>query len=165
MAKIIMLIRHAEKPDDTQQGVDESGRQDKESLSVIGWQRAGALAAMLAPQRNPGQQTTLVTPTHLFATKLNPELGDHSKRPQQTLAPLARLLAADVNTQYGSGDEDLLIQKAMEFAGPALICWRHVSIPKIAHLLLKHPYLKSAPWPEDRFDMVLVFNSTLSDSI
>jgi len=157
MTKIIMVIRHAEKPDDTHQGIDEAGMHDKESLSVIGWQRAGALAAVLAPHSKSRCEAPLVRPAHLFATKLNPAHGDHSKRPQQTLTPLARVLAKDINTTFGSGEEELLIQEAIQSEGPVLIAWRHVNIPKITSLLLEKHYLASTPWPEDRFDVILHF--------
>jgi hypothetical protein len=42
-ASKIMVIRHAEKPDDagTISGIDVNGNQDREELTVRGWQRAG----------------------------------------------------------------------------------------------------------------------------
>ena len=50
-ARKIMVIRHAEKPDDagTIFGITIEGHQDSEELSVRGWQRAGALATFFAP--------------------------------------------------------------------------------------------------------------------
>ena len=41
-ATTIMLIRHAEKPDGNDSGVDPKGNPDKHDLIVRGWQRAGA---------------------------------------------------------------------------------------------------------------------------
>ena len=44
MPTTIMLVRHAEKPTTPPpKGVDENGADDKNSLIVRGWQRAGAL--------------------------------------------------------------------------------------------------------------------------
>ena len=50
-AKKIMLMRHAEKPatDLSPYGVTLEGERSKESLAPRGWQRAGALANLLAP--------------------------------------------------------------------------------------------------------------------
>ena len=45
MAPRILLIRHAEKPDGQDGGVNVDGACDEKSLTVRGWQRAGALIA------------------------------------------------------------------------------------------------------------------------
>jgi hypothetical protein len=41
----IMFIRHGEKPERSgvAVGIDQNGNEDKESLTVRGWQRAGAI--------------------------------------------------------------------------------------------------------------------------
>jgi len=44
-----MVIRHAEKPEGSIQGVDIDGNDGPENLVVQGWQRAGALARFFAP--------------------------------------------------------------------------------------------------------------------
>ena len=51
LATKIMVIRHGEKPLRTPPpyGVTAEGRREKESLTIRGWQRAGALAAFFAP--------------------------------------------------------------------------------------------------------------------
>ena len=48
-----MVIRHAEKPDDagTISGIDVNGNQNREELTVRGWQRAGALARIIHEDR------------------------------------------------------------------------------------------------------------------
>jgi len=52
-AQKIMIIRHAEKPEHHgPRGVDENGNEDKESLTVRGWQRAGALVQFFGPSGN-----------------------------------------------------------------------------------------------------------------
>ena len=47
----ILLLRHAEKPGatDGRHGFTPEGREDGKSLAIRGRQRAGALAALLAP--------------------------------------------------------------------------------------------------------------------
>ena len=50
--RMIMLIRHAEKPlhpSGSPHGVDQEGQQDPHSLTVTGWIRAGALIELFAP--------------------------------------------------------------------------------------------------------------------
>jgi hypothetical protein len=49
----IMLIRHAEKPDDKDGGVDQKGNADNHDLIVRGWQRAGALVQFFANPPDP----------------------------------------------------------------------------------------------------------------
>jgi hypothetical protein len=69
----IMVIRHAEKPDEagTTFGVSVEGNQDPEALIVRGWQRAGALTTFFAPpdgtseisaSRRPAQFSPLTLP-------------------------------------------------------------------------------------------------------
>jgi len=85
----IMVIRHAEKPDDegTTFGVDIQGNQNPEELIVRGWQRAGALATFFAPPDGHFRDQRIETPVTIFATCI----AHHSKslRPQHTVEPLA----------------------------------------------------------------------------
>jgi len=49
----ILLLRHAERPGsfNSRIGLTSTGEEDAKSLTIRGWQRAGALAALLAPNR------------------------------------------------------------------------------------------------------------------
>jgi hypothetical protein len=49
MARKIMIIRHAEKPDGQTAGISMAGGQSPEELTVQGWQRSGALVRFFAP--------------------------------------------------------------------------------------------------------------------
>ena len=40
---VVMIIRHAEKPDGSAPGLDEDGNEDDSSLTAVGWQRARGL--------------------------------------------------------------------------------------------------------------------------
>ncbi|RNJ41805.1 hypothetical protein B5V01_21690 [Mesorhizobium erdmanii] len=87
--KLVMIIRHAEKPlpESTILGVDEQGEMDNASLTVRGWQRAGGLCAIFQSPSSP-----LARPASIVASGpiKKDGSGTKSKRPSQTIAPLAR---------------------------------------------------------------------------
>ena len=153
----IMLIRHAEKPTHHSNGVSLDGTADDKDLSVLGWQRAGALIGLFDPPAGKGCRTGLATPQHLFAAGV----GKHSDslRPDHTLAPLSAKLVIETDTQYLKGDEHKAAAAAISAGGVALICWEHLNIPKLAEAIFpggEHPDV----WPDDRFDVVWVFDRT-----
>jgi hypothetical protein len=148
----IMLIRHAEKPDDKDGGVDQKGEPDKHDLIVRGWQRAGALVQFFANPRDPN--SPIKRPATIFATE--PNSGSESNRPLHTVTPLAKFLNLNIDSRIAEGSEDALVQAAVAANGVVLIAWHHEKIPAIANLVLQN---KSAPqkWPGDRFDVVWIF--------
>jgi hypothetical protein len=148
----IMLIRHAEKPDGNDGGVDQKGNPDKHDLIVRGWQRAGALVQFFANPRDPNGP--IRRPATLFATE--PSSQTASKRPLHTMTPLAIFLGIAINTDITEGAEQDLVDQAVASTGVVLIAWHHEAIPKIANLILQN---QSAPqkWPGDRFDVVWIF--------
>jgi hypothetical protein len=159
----IMLIRHAEKPaeDPPPHGIDPDGDHDSEALTVRGWQRAGALAVLLAPSAGPLQNAALATPRFVFASKLDKDNG--SDRPQQTVTPLVDKLgkAVRVNFELGIGEESDLAARAMACDGPVLIAWAHGEIPAIVQglsLSKKTAAMVPEEWPDERFDLVWVFD-------
>jgi broad specificity phosphatase PhoE len=154
----IMVIRHAEKPTDEGliKGVTEEGDRDSESLSIRGWQRAGALARMFIPGPGLTQRAGLAQPDRIFATKS----ATHAKslRPQQTVAPLAKLAGIEVNTAFALGEEPALARAATEGDGPVLISWHHEAIRDLAAGVLG-PGAAIPHWPHDCFDMVFVLDA------
>ncbi len=159
----IMLIRHAEKPpeDPPPHGVDPDGDHEDEALTVRGWQRAGALAVLMAPSAGPLQNSALATPRYVFASKLDKDNG--SDRPQQTVTPLIDKLgkAVRVNFELAIGEESELAARAMACDGPVLISWAHGEIPDIVNgLSLSKKAAATVPkeWPDERFDLVWVFD-------
>src|SRR5579871_170729 len=111
--KTIYVIRHAEKPDDADAGIDVDGTEDKESLIVQGWQRAGALAVFF------GSKEGLPAPNQIYASaaekhkekdasavekhKNDGKVGSKSKRPTETVTPLAAKLHQIINPSYTVG--------------------------------------------------------------
>lgn len=165
----IMLIRHGEKPPSNPppNGVDSQGNSDPESLIVEGWQRAGALAAFFAPSVGPFQNSQIATPATIYASEI--AKGSNSKRPQETITPLAAKLGSSVTTNFTfpKGKEKDVAHSAMACAGVVLICWEHQSIPDITkHFPISANNQNPVPtsWPTvpggsgGRYDVVWVFN-------
>ena len=154
----IMLIRHAEKPGNScpPHGVTFEGEREKESLTVRGWQRAGALAAFFAPANNCFQDPALARPQVLYAS--TPTKRNGSRRPVETITPLAERLAIKVNTNFSKFESEEMLDEAFLCSGVVLVCWQHELIPKIANRILGDKTTAPQAWPEDRFDMVWVFD-------
>jgi hypothetical protein len=155
----IMLIRHAEKPDDKDGGVDQKGKPDKHDLIVRGWQRAGALIQFFANPRDPN--SSIKRPATLFATE--PNSGSESNRPLHTVTPLANLLNLNIDSTIAEGSEDALVKAAIAANGVVLIAWHHERIPAIANLILQN---QKAPqkWPSNRFDVAWIFSRAVANA-
>jgi len=157
-----MLIRHGEKQPDAgppPYGVDSNGEQDKHSLIVRGWQRAGALVPFFQrPWAKGIERPDSIYASKVGDTELIADGHDVSKslRPQQTVTPLANAIepAAGLQTPFPVGEEAALVQsiKSKE-DGVVLVAWEHNHIPIIAK-----EFSSQAPdkWPGSCFDSVWV---------
>ena len=155
----VMIIRHAEKPVGQINGIDASGHQDPNSLIPQGWQRAGALIPLFASSSGP-----LPTPAHIFAPNL--QTSTTSKRPFQTITPLAAKLGITINAtpggitpgQYLWTDYASMIADALACPGIVLIAWEHELIPSISNIILGNSTTVPQTWPDTRFDVVWIFD-------
>ena len=97
---VVMIIRHAEKPaaGGTPKGVSADGLTDPESLTPRGWQRAGALVGLFVGDSSGRQNPRLPTPSHLFASQVGPQSS--SRRPLETLQPLAERLGVTIDSRF-----------------------------------------------------------------
>lgn len=154
----IMVIRHAEKPpaQPPPYGITLEGTREKESLTARGWQRAGALARFFSPTDGPLDDLSLAGPEFLYASK--PLKRQGSKRPMETIMPLAEKLAIRINTNFRKVDAERMLDEAFLCEGVVLICWQREYIPQIADHILGTKKIAPQEWPEDRFDMVWVFD-------
>jgi hypothetical protein len=154
----ILLIRHAEKPakDSTPFGVTAKGERSKESLEVRGWQRAGALANLLAPSNGRLQHSALAKPQFLYASR--PVRRRGSRRPVETLMPLAQKLAVRIHSNFQRAEYDSMIEEAVLCKGVVLICWQREYIPEIASHILGSDRIAPPEWPDDCYDMIWVFD-------
>jgi len=155
MANVVMLIRHAEKPlgDGPPFGVTDDGVVDPESLTPRGWQRAGALVRWFGGQVGASPDG-LPLPTHLFASQIAPQSS--SRRPQQTLQPLAQSLRLPIDTSVPKADIGRLATAILAVEGVVLVAWEHHLIPSLAATLTGQPSLTPGVWPDDRFDVAWV---------
>ena len=148
----IMIIRHAEAHEVP--GVTSDGHADPESLTVRGWQRAGALV----PFFSSGAQG-MTTPDTIFASGIAP--GSESKRPQQTIAPLHAILRERGQVSYSEAfakpDTGALMAEVMTRSGVVLIAWNHSRIPDCV-AALPNPPRTPEDWPGERYDLVWVLD-------
>jgi hypothetical protein len=153
----IMLIRHAEKPNDGGQmrGVDALGRDDPNALSVHGWQRAGALVRLFAPHDSQSAVPGIATPNLLCASRATP--ANPSQRSQQTLVPLAEWLRLPVRSEFAKGDESAMAASLLDMSGAVLVAWSHEGLPALARALGPVEPVPPTCWPKERFDLVWVF--------
>jgi hypothetical protein len=166
-ALTILVIRHAEKPDNPTigPGLTEQGVENKHSLVVRGWQRAGTWAALFG---SAALGADFPTPSVIYAAdpaKPPTEDGSVSKRPFQTILPLCQRLHITPVTRFGVGDEMQLLDEVRELTGIALLCWEHKRIAEaILPELAKGQTLPNLPakWDGTRFDVVLRFDRAQS---
>jgi phosphohistidine phosphatase SixA len=114
---IVMIIRHAEKPD----------AEDDPNLSPRGYERAEALATVI-PARFP-------RPDFLIATKRS----KGSDRPIETITPLSKALKEKIDSKF-KDDEVAEVAEAVlhdpRYSGKTvLIAWHHGKIPELARAL------------------------------
>jgi hypothetical protein len=169
-AKQVIVIRHAQKPTSHPKhlGVREDGTRDSESLTVRGWMHAGALAAVFGGPGAHPVEAHLDRPNFIFAAGSGKKqaivdgksatVGSHSRRPVETVTPMAERLGLVPLTMYSKGEEQALVRDALSRQGVVLICWQHEDIPTIGNLIVGNDVTVPQSWPEDRYDLIWVFD-------
>jgi hypothetical protein len=107
--------------------ISPTGRRDKRSLTVGGWQRAGALVELFAPARGR-PPAGLWRPDAVYASAAH---NGRSKRSIETVEPLARQLGIEVDDRYAPGDEAELVTELVGRPGATLVSWHHKSLNRI----------------------------------
>jgi hypothetical protein len=100
----------------------------------------------------------LARPTAIYAAGAND--NGEGQRTRQTATPLADKLGIPVNTSFGKGDEEALVEHVIAQPGPTLISWQHGEIPTIADAFPAVTPTPPAEWPDERFDVVWTFTKT-----
>jgi broad specificity phosphatase PhoE len=164
---IILIIRHGEKPDDPKApwpgpGFTEKGLSDNKSLVVRGWERAGAWAALFGSALGGDEYPR---PAVIYAADPNSRNGKQpSRRPFETISPLAARLNLTPVTKHALGGEAALVEEIIGLTGVALISWEHKHIveailPAIANGQTLHEL--PTTWDGSRFDVVLRFDRAI----
>jgi broad specificity phosphatase PhoE len=156
-ASFVMVIRHAEKPDDETHGVDAQGHEDDSSLTPTGWDRVHRLVDLFDPVEG-SPRPGLARPATIYAAHANDQ--GKGQRTRDTVRPLADRLHITTDTTFGKGDEEELVEHVITQPGPALISWQHGEIPAIADAFPSVTPTPPSEWPDDRFDMVWTFTKT-----
>ena len=153
----ILLLRHAEKPGkaDGGPGFTPNGREDPKSLTIRGWQRAGALAVALAPTWSAGSDLPRPDRIHASAFRAG---GGHSRRPEQTVLPLAQKLSCSIDLTWALHQEDAFGAVLARQTGTVLVCWQHQGLAALARAIVAPQRIEELPadwvWPEDRYDVI-----------
>ena len=135
--RIIMIIRHAEKPAD-------SATTKNPDLSPAGALRAAALAKVILDH--------FPKPDFLFATKRSA----HSNRPVETIEPLSKAMHLPIDDSFADADVAGIAHEVLTNAkydgATILIAWHHEKIPDLAKAL----GVANAPdaWKAEVFDRV-----------
>lgn len=160
-ALTILIIRHAEKPNKgwPGPGLDTNGVQDDESLVIRGCQRAGAWATLFSRGiENPDYPQ----PAAIYAANPDAVTGEEpSRRPFETVTPLASRLGLVPDTTHAVSQETQLADSIVEQAGVVLIAWEHHAIfGALVPAILGDQSITGIPtkWHGERFDVVLRFD-------
>jgi phosphohistidine phosphatase SixA len=135
--RIVMIIRHAEKPDDSDGSKDPN-------LSKQGFARADALAKVIPDH--------FVKPDFLIATKKS----KGSNRPVETITPLSKAIHEEIESNFKDEEFEQAAHEVLtdsKFDGKVvLIAWHHGKIPELAKAL----GVKDCPdkWNSAVFDRV-----------
>ena len=83
-----------------------------------------------------------------------------SKRPEETVTPLAAALGTSIDLKYPEGEEAAMVASLSGLSGlsgPTLVCWEHTGIPTIISHLGRVTPPPPTSWPGSVFNIVFVF--------
>lgn len=135
--KMILVMRHAEKPDDP----------DIPDLTPAGQTRAEKLAGFIPDQFGK--------PDLIFASAIT----RHSARPYQTVLPLSKATGVGVDATFADNDYGALTKELLSKPKYAdqqvVICWHHGNIPPMMRYLDAQKSTYPNPWDHTVFNLIL----------
>lgn len=122
--------------------------------------RAGAIVGLFVSRLGAaGGSADLPTPSHLFASEIGPH--SQSRRPIETLQPIAERLGLTIHEPFLQDELDGLVAALFECDGDVLVAWEHKRIPLIADRLVADQATVPQVWPDDRYDVIWVLEPAL----
>src|ERR1022692_4761451 len=120
--RTLLMIRHGEKPSHGDKAVDAQGDANPDGLIPRGWERAGALVTLFAP--NAVTVTSALPVPGALAT---PRYSSQVHRPGLTLLPLSQRLGLAIRSEHPADGRPTKIVKSLLAieAGAVLMCWVH----------------------------------------
>jgi phosphohistidine phosphatase SixA len=135
--KIILVMRHAEKPDDD----------NDPNLSKAGYARAQKLVTYIPD--------TFGKPDFIFAAAISKE----SERPVETVEPLSKATGNPIHDKIADKDYATLANELLTKPHLAdkqiVVCWHHGHIPKLMQALGAKPGDYPDPWDPQVFNLIL----------
>ena len=144
----ILLIRHAEKPDDD----------TDPTLAVPGQERAQAYVVYFQNYAIGSKPLKLDS---IFVA----ENSKKSHRPKLTVTPLAEALGLKPNHDYKDKDVDGAAKAILALGGDILVCWHHEEILPLAEQLGAPTAELPPKWPGDVFGWLLQLSFDASGAL
>ncbi|HLG83453.1 MAG TPA: hypothetical protein VKY22_20740 [Bradyrhizobium sp.] len=135
--RMILVMRHAEKPDDP----------DDPDLTAAGQARAMKLATFIPEQFGK--------PDFIFAAAIT----RHSARPYETVRPLSRATGVGIDATIADNDYGALAKELLtknKYADKSVVvCWHHGNIPSLMRYLGASAGSYPDPWNHKIFNLIL----------
>ena len=158
--RTLLMIRHGEKPEGNDHGVDQHGNENPDGLIPRGWERAGALVTLFAPNG-----VTLRSALPAPGALVTPKYSDSVHRPDLTLLPLSKRLGVATLCEYPVDAHPAKIVASLLAvqAEVVLMCWEHDHLVNVAGAVtaavpVANPGDVPTAWPGDRFDVIWRFD-------
>ena len=143
--KMILVMRHAEKPDDP----------DDPDLTDDGRARAKRLAEFIPAKFG--------TPDFIFAAAIT----KRSARPYETVMPLAKATGVAIDATFADNDYGALAKELLTKPNYAdklvVVCWHHGNIPPMMRYLGAKKCTYPNPWDHTVFSLILQVGLSAGD--
>ena len=137
---LILVMRHAEKPEDVQ----------NPDLSPVGQERAEKLATYVPK--------TFGALDFIFAAAIS----KHSARPFETVKPRSKAIGIPIDATIADNDYEVLaadlLGKQRYDGKRVLVCWHHGHIPSLMQALRAKKGNYPDPWDAKVFNLILKLN-------